>query len=213
MKEKIFRLLASPLGLFFALFKSVNDSSRDIINKLKFPECIITSGSCITPDSKLGKKVFIDNSIINHCIIGNYTMIHMNARLENVTIGNYCSIAHNVMIGLGEHPIDKFSTSSFFYNSDLNVLSDGFNRFKPVIVGHDVWIGAAVIVLNGVKIGNGAIVAAGAVVTKDIPEYAIVVGIPAKVIRYRNKDTFKKAIDDKWWNLNFEDIELKKYSF
>lgn len=165
------------------------------------------SDVCLTMDTKIGKNSLIERGcIINHCCIGNYTMVHMNSRLEYVTIGNYCSIAHDVLIGLGEHPIDNFSTSSFFYESNKIILDDGFCRFSPITVGHDVWIGAGVIVLNGVKIGNGVIVAAGAVVTKDIPDYAIVAGVPAKIIKYRNMDRYENMINCQWWNLDYDEV-------
>lgn len=75
--------------------------------------------------------------------------------------------------------------------------------YKPVTIGNDVWIGDNVIILGGVTIGNGAIIGAGAIVTKDIPDYSIVVGIPAHIIRYRyNIDIINMLNNIKWWNLS-----------
>ncbi|WP_457128575.1 CatB-related O-acetyltransferase [Mucilaginibacter sp. HD30] len=172
------------------------------MNKLKYDGAKITDGCSFSADSKVGKGSIIEKSVINHSNIGCYTMVHMDTRIEHANIGNYCSIAHDVLIGLGEHPLDNFSTSSFFYNSKVVVTEDGFQRFKQINIGHDVWIGAGVIVLNGITIGNGAVVAAGSVVTKDIPEYAIVAGVPARILKYRDTSFFNNLIAEKWWNLS-----------
>lgn len=209
MQRKIFRILVYPFGFLYAILRTTNSCSRDIINRIFYYKANIKSNVIITDDSIIGRDTLIENNcIINHCKIGKYTMIHMNSRLENVVIGNYCSIAHNVMIGLGEHPIDNFSTSSYFYDSKKTVLENGFHRFKTINIGHDVWIGAGAIVLNGINIGNGSIIAAGSVVTKDIPDYAIVIGVPAKVFKYRNIDKLK--IENEWWQLDFKEIILSR---
>ena len=77
-------------------------------------------------------------------------------------------------------------------------------------VGHDVWIGSRAIVLDGIVVGNGAVIAANALVTKDVPPYAIVAGIPAKIIKYRFKqDKIDKLIDSKWWELSLNEIKQK----
>jgi acetyltransferase-like isoleucine patch superfamily enzyme len=156
--------------------------------------------------------------------IGNYSYIANNSHIINCSIGKYCSIGPFVKIGLGKHPVDRFSTSPIFYsiNNPLGiklVSRNTFKEFEEVSIGNDVWIGANSIILDGVKIGDGAIVAAGAVVTKDVPDYAIVGGVPARIIRFRfNENIIKQLKTINWWDMDlnnlknyqnqFEDIEL-----
>lgn len=127
---------------------------------------------------------------------------------NRTTIGKFCSIAANVIIGASEHPLNYLSTSPFFYNEAL-----GFSKgtceiyLKPVHVGNDVWICDNVFIKGGVTIGDGAVLAAGAVVTKDVPPYAVVAGVPAKVLKYRfAPDIVQKLLELKWWNLPIEEI-------
>jgi acetyltransferase-like isoleucine patch superfamily enzyme len=81
------------------------------------------------------------------------------------------------------------------------VDKDYFSEFKRVTIGHDVWIGTRSIIMGGVSIGNGAIIGAGAVVTKDVPPYAVVAGVPAKVVRYRfDAEEIEKLEEIKWWD-------------
>lgn len=112
--------------------------------------------------------------------------------LRNVEVGNYCSIAGEVLFLLPQHAVDRFS---------LAPVLDGDAEIRgPIIVGHGAWIGARAIIMDNVHIGNGAIVAAGAVVTKDVPPYAIVGGVPAKVIRYRfPPELIRKIEETAWW--------------
>ena len=127
---------------------------------------------------------------------------------NRTTIGKFDSIAANVIIGASEHPLNYLSTSPFFYNEAL-----GFSKgtceiyLKPVHVGNDVWICDNVFIKGGVTIGDGAVLVAGAVVTKDVPPYAVVAGVPAKVLKYRfAPDIVQKLLELKWWNLPIEEI-------
>lgn len=148
---------------------------------------------------KVGKRnKFRRGSYVNEIsIIGKYNYVGENTMITNAIIGNYCSIAPGVKIGLAEHSIQFLTT--------FNKISSEVNKFKmyksPAIIKNDVWIGANVIIKQGVKVGNGAVIGAGAVVTRDIPDYSIVVGIPAKVINYRFDNKKIKLINDsQWWN-------------
>jgi len=126
------------------------------------------------------------------------------------SIGRYCSIAAGVRIGDPAHPTDWLATSPFQYDAGRfgwhpsaaeaqPVAAHGFAKASPVI-GHDVWIGADALILQGVNVGHGAIIAAGAVVTKDVPPYAIVGGVPAQVLRYRfEEDLIAELLDVAWW--------------
>jgi acetyltransferase-like isoleucine patch superfamily enzyme len=140
--------------------------------------------------------------------IGNYTYIGFNCVITKSEIGRYASIADNVTIGPGEHKINKISTSGLFYENGYKEVTE-----KDCTIGNDVWIGVDCIILRGVKIGNGAIIGANSVVTKDIPEFAISVGNPARVIKYRfNKKKIKVIKKSNWWNYDLEKakkIQLK----
>jgi acetyltransferase-like isoleucine patch superfamily enzyme len=108
------------------------------------------------------------------------------------------------------------STHPIFYSPSWHssisfVEKQYYEEFVQTIIGSDVWIGANVTILDGIKIGCGAIVAAGAAVTKDIPDYAIVGGVPAKIIKYRfSKEEIELLLSLKWWDCSYE--KLKKYS-
>lgn len=111
--------------------------------------------------------------------VGDYVFIGMKAHLyANVKIGHFTMLASNVAIVGGDHRFDIVGIPAQFTGRD------GLESLQTII-GDDVWIGHGVIIMAGVKIGRGAVIAAGSVVTKDIPDYAIVGGVPAKVIRYR----------------------------
>lgn len=121
-------------------------------------------------------------------------------------IGRYCSIASNVRTVDGNHPTNWVSTSPLFYSTSkqcgITYVREELYKEKTdlVEIGNDVWIGEGSLIMGGVHIGDGAVVAAGAVVTKDVPPYAIVGGVPAKLIRYRfDEDTVIKLINFKWW--------------
>lgn len=126
----------------------------------------------------------------------------------NAEIGRYCSIASDVYTISGRHPTtDWVSTSPVFYSDECQcgtsyVSEKLFDESsQKTIIGNDVWIGARAIIISGVKIGDGAVIAAGAVVTKDVEPYTIVGGVPAKPIRKRFTDEQIDALNKlKWWD-------------
>lgn len=152
----------------------------------------------------------------NKC--GRYTYGINDQTVENEefleSVGSFCSINHTASIGtLGNHPLDLITTSNFLYSPFWGIVEEYNYELRakynsPIIIENDVWIGHNVIILPGVKIHNGAIVGAGAVVTKDIPPYAIVGGVPAKVIRYRFEPHIIEALlEIKWWE--WDDDKIK----
>jgi len=131
-------------------------------------------------------------------------MPQVRAREDGATlkVGNFVSIGTGVQILLGgEHRIDWVTTYpiSMFWNEGENI--SGHPRTKgDVIIGSDVWIGTEAIILSGVTIGDGAVIGARSVVTKDVPPYAIVAGNPSRIIRKRFDDqTIKRLLQVKWW--------------
>ena len=139
--------------------------------------------------------------------------------LHNVSIGRYCSIAAGVWVAPHEHPVSWLTTNAMSYikagafgwaEKHLGrpfPAAGNCNYSRNVKIGNDVWIGRGAFVKGGVTIGDGAVVAAHAVVTKDVPPYAIVGGVPAKVIRYRfDEETIKELLELKWWNYDLADF-------
>ena len=131
----------------------------------------------------------------------------------NVMIGKYCQLGANVMINSTNHPI-HYMTTYINYN-----LFDGelyrLKEVENIEIGNDVWIGHNVIVLGNVRVGNGAIIAAGSVVTKDVDPFSIVGGVPARLIRMRFAVDVCKDIEElEWWNMSDDDLkEIKPLFF
>lgn len=146
--------------------------------------------------------------------IDDYSYISQNAYISNTKIGKFCSIGPNLMCGWGTHPSRGLSTSPMFYSekkqNGMTLSPIGkFEEYKPITIGNDVFIGANVTILDGVNIGDGAIIGAGAVVSKDIPPYAIAVGVPISVQSFRfDEPTIEALLKIRWWN--FDALELKQ---
>lgn len=143
-------------------------------------------------------------------VVGNYSYGEINAILEsdlpyNLKIGNYCSIGGGVkFIVAAEHPYEYLSTYPFkvyFFGHKHEAFSKG-----NIVVNDDVWIGENATILSGVEIGQGAIIGAGSIVTKNVPAYSIVAGNPAKVIKYR----FEPNIIEKLLQIDYSKLDMNK---
>lgn len=128
-------------------------------------------------------------------------------------VGRFCSIAPEVKNSIGVHPVNApyVSTSPMFFSlrkqsGETFAQKQMFDELRdPIEIGHDCWIGQRAFIVGGVKIGTGAVVLAGAVVTKDVPPYAIVGGVPAKLVKYRyDQHTIDFLLKTEWWNLPIE---------
>ena len=140
------------------------------------------------------------------------------SKTDRVIIGKYCSIAAGVIMipSVGHVPPQKYRNyrvstyplarlSKKGWQPQYSLPNEGKGNF--VIVGNDVWIGAGAIILSGIGIGDGAIIGAGAVVTRDVPPYAVVAGVPARIVKFRyTKDQIEKLLRIAWWNWSEEKI-------
>ena len=158
--------------------------------------------------SKISHKAKVYGNVqVTHSTMGDYSYIGGNSRIIHADIGKFCSIAGETKIGMGTHTLDKISTSSIFTEAKNGtkhswVKESTVNPFRRVVVGNDVWIGVRTMVMGGVKIGDGAVIGAGSIVTKDIPPYAVAAGVPAKLIRYRfPQEQIDALLAHPWWNL------------
>lgn len=213
MKQILIRILLFVPGLLTGLFQAGKDSARDIHNCLRF-RARVGRGSTLNAGTRLAPHVRIyPGCVVNDTVVGDWTYLARRCEVKNATIGRYCSIGSEVIIGPGRHPVDRFSTSPVFYSpsSPCGSYVDGpaFEEYLPVTIGNDVWIGSRAIVLDGVRIGDGAIIGAGAIVTRDIPAGAVAVGAPAKVISQRS--AWEKGPKG-WYDQDPEEVlkELKK---
>lgn len=144
--------------------------------------------------------------------IGDYSYVVNDSDVIYATIGKFCSIAAHARINPGNHPMHRASQSHFTYRASAYFEQEpdeasffDWRRSHQVQIGHDVWIGHGAIVLAGRSIGTGAVIAAGSIVTKDVPDYTIVAGNPARVMRRR----FEPAVAERlmalaWWDWEHE---------
>lgn len=143
---------------------------------------------------------------------------------EHTVVGRYCSIASGVSVMGEKHPIERFSSSAVTYNPTFilstssaqdaeldrpyQIANPHQNQDLSITIGHDVWIGNNVTLATGISIGNGAVIATRAVVTKDVPPYAVVAGVPAKIVKYRFSETeIENLTEIQWWNYAYTDFK------
>jgi acetyltransferase-like isoleucine patch superfamily enzyme len=181
----------------------------------KKEDVIINGFSRGIPNVSFGGKNLVPDrcNFSGNISIGYATTLGYNNFFSgDITIGKYCQIGSDVAIHSTNHPIHFMSTyiNTNLLNGDLKILKE----IKKVSIGNDVWIGHNVIIVGNVTIGNGAILAAGSVVTKDVTPYSIVAGVPAKQIKMRfSKNVIEEIEELKWWNLSEEKLEEIKPLF
>ena len=213
--KKLFRIILLPFGLLKKCFEFANEGARDLENKFRFRNTIIYKGCSFDQNTIIHRNVHIlENCLLNNSEIHSYSYLGKNCLIQNASIGKFCSIANDVSIGLGKHPLDYFSTSPLLYRRQnkfqINLVEKDlqFEEYLPVSIGNDVWIGSRSIILDGISIGNGSVIAANSVVTKDVAPYSVIGGVPAKLIKYRFPDN---QIDElnigKWWDMDLSNIK------
>lgn len=161
-----------------------------------------------------GRNILAKDVEVLRSTLGKFSYLNYGTVVSNCNIGRFSCVGPNVIIGgLGRHPTSRRSTHRMFYSTAKDIWADycyaeNYIESEPVEIGSDVWIGACSIILDGVRIGDGAIIAAGSVVTKNVDPYTIVGGVPAKLLRRRfSLEVEKKLINEAWWDLSDEDLK------
>jgi chloramphenicol O-acetyltransferase type B len=194
--------------------------SSKLRKNLIFGNNVFIGKNTLVSDSVIGDNITIqhDCCLIN-VLLGDFSYVSSGTQLDLTQIGKFCSLGPQILSGCGEHPINLVSTNPVFFSTFTQsgvtfAEKDGFEDRKEIIIGHDVWVGARAFIKDGVKVGNGAIIAAGAVVVKDVPDYAIVGGIPAKIIRYRfSPEVIQQLLVIKWWDWSVEKLHEARHYF
>lgn len=193
---------------------------------------LLVTGNCVMEQQLIYEFPvwFLDSRFAEKNEVGHLTYM-ANATLLNSSVGRYCSIAEGVYIGPWEHPIDRISTHPFVANWCAAKGTRGTSPFEAfgiyqkivdrenavssvggprTVIGNDVWIGRNATILQEVTIGDGAIVAAHAVVTKDVEPYTIVAGVPARPLRKRFSDAIiSRLLDLQWWKYDLSALDQR----
>jgi acetyltransferase-like isoleucine patch superfamily enzyme len=209
MLKKYFKILLRifPDFLIFAL--------SNFLIRIKYGVRIGRGSKIYTNSYFEGHNAILNNTLIYGSYVGLCTYISNNSNIGMTKIGRFCAIGDNFRTMLGRHPSKDFvSIHPVFYSIkkvidftftdkqkfDEHLYVD-FEKRYVVEIGNDVWIGNNVTIMDGLKIGDGAIIGAGAVVTKNVDPYAIVVGVPAKLVKYRfPEEQIKFLLNFKWWD-------------
>jgi acetyltransferase-like isoleucine patch superfamily enzyme len=174
----------------------------------------------IAPGSQANGPVYLHTpvrigsySTLTHCSIGAFSYAGNFCELNSVEIGRYCQLGNHVCF-IVSHPLDRLTThpcshGDIFPPPYAGSSKKAFSGKEPARIGNDVWIGHGAKIMWGVTIGDGAVIGAGSVVTKDIPPYAIVAGVPAKIIRYRfPPELIERIRQAQWWQYDITAVDL-----
>jgi acetyltransferase-like isoleucine patch superfamily enzyme len=179
---------------------------------------IISQGDNVTIDvnARIRNSILKSYSRLKHFSelidseLGDYSYISQFSIVNKTIIGKFCSIANNVSIGLWQHDTDVTTHTFHLYETSGGFVK-GFTNFKKdniqTVIGNDVWIGSNSVIMKGVKIGDGVIIGAGSIVTKDVPDYAISIGTPSKILKFRfDIETISLFKNTKWWDFEKETL-------
>ena len=163
-------------------------------------------------DSTLGFDSKIESgSLFISSSLGNYSYCGYDCNIVNTDIGSFCSLSNRIVIGGASHPMHFVSTSpAFLSHKDSIKTKFSKHEYLPQVrttIGNDVWIGENVMIKAGVKVGNGAVIGMGSVVTRNVPDYAVIAGNPARIIRYRFDDkTIAELLSSRWWRFSIDEL-------
>jgi phosphonate metabolism protein (transferase hexapeptide repeat family) len=168
----------------------------------------IVHPSAVLRNAKLGRFTEIKERVaFSDSVLGDYSYVERQAEVIYARIGKFCAIAANARINALEHPMERVSQHKITYRAKLDSEFRERRQGKSVETGNDVWIGHGAIIKPEVKIGHGVVVAAGAIVTRDVAAYAIVAGVPAKFIRWRFEPKIsERIISLGWWNWSHDKL-------
>ena len=192
-------------------------------NNFKMYDGAKTVNCEIADDVTIGQDSFICNSILGRHVqinrrniidgvsIGRYSYTGANTILKSAVIGDFCSLSWNISATGNRHDYLKLSAHPFSQLASFGFVEENEEHEKRIIhIGNDVWIGANACIMPGVNVGDGAVIGAGAIVTKDVPSFAVVAGSPARVIKYRFSDEWiASLLQSKWWD--WSEQLLKKH--
>lgn len=184
-----------------------------------------SEGKIVITDPKQAVPFCEEDLIYMGVPVGRLTYGYGRIRIGHLhgirSIGRFCSIAPDVSVPGMHHPLEWVSTNPFLYRTDRGMIRrrprmpEGNDERNDLIeIGHDVWIAERATILRPCVLGHGCVVAAGALVTKDVPPYAIVAGVPARVLRYRlPEDLIPRMLEIAWWDWDLEKIRLHADDF
>jgi phosphonate metabolism protein (transferase hexapeptide repeat family) len=173
-------------------------------------------------DSVLGRYTEVGRgSRLDAVELGDYSYCDRLCDLANTTVGRFANIASSVRVGATDHPLERASLHHFMYRSAKywegeQDDSEWFakRRARRTTIGHDTWIGHGAQIKPDVVVGNGAVIASGAIVTKDVPPYAIVAGVPARIIRFRQPPEIVARLERlAWWDWDHETLHERLPDF
>ena len=173
--------------------------------RLRYPTCTIYSVD-VGRNVALGSYCRVEQGVVlgNGVVLGDYSYVNRNTLIGSGTIGKFCSVGPGCQIGGHKHPLTYASTSPYTYGvgSVVSMKATWEDFPEPPSIGNDVWIGGSAIILQGVTIGDGAVIAAGTVVTRDVAPYAVVAGVPGKVVKHRfPPEQVEYLLRLRWWDL------------
>ena len=209
----------------FYIAESARVSRTRVGNRAKVYERVQARNSGLGPLVSVGDDSILINADLESNIsinrrnfiqdsrLGRFTYTGQNTTIRGSSIGRFCSLSWNVSIGGKDHGMERVSNSALwaFHNMDGNKpdpASFVYGKDEPAcVLGSDVWVATNAVVLRGVMVGDGAVVAAGCVVIRDVDPYTVVAGVPGKVIRSRFSDEWcQDLLELKWWDWPVEVI-------
>ncbi|MBA4261159.1 MAG: acetyltransferase [Comamonadaceae bacterium] len=188
----------------------------------RLTEAPTLSESAVVQDCHFGRYTEVGEQVqMCDCVLDDYSYISRGCELIATDIGKFANIAAMVRINPGFHPMERPSLHHFTYRLSRYGLADAddaeffeWRQRQRVVIGHDTWIGHGVVIMPGVRIGHGAVVGSNSVVTRDVPDYAIVAGAPAKRLRMRFPPAIAAALlATAWWDWDHDTLAQRLPDF